>query len=367
MEHYKLLTPGPLTTSEGVRRAMLKDWCTWDEEYKILVQSIRGTLLNLAEADESTYTTVLMQGSGTFCVESVIGSILGEQDTLLVLANGAYGQRIAEIARYLKISYLVHDFGELDPVDPAATDRLLKEHPEVTHVAFVHCETTTGMLNPLEEITGVIAAHNRKIIVDAMSSFGGIPIPVAQLQIDILVSSANKCIQGVPGFGFILIKKELLTASAGNARSLSLDLYAQWHTMENAHGKWRFTSPTHTVRAFYQALLELEEEGGVKRRHERYLVNQHLLVSGMKEISFQPLLDDGHHSPIITTFLYPEAENVNFEAFYYAIKKRGFVIYPGKVTHYNCFRIGNIGEIYPEDIRTLLSVIKEITQKERYQ
>jgi len=356
-QHYKLLTPGPLTTSLSVKQTMLKDWCTWDADYNDIVQEIRRELLQLAGTTDEEYTTVLMQGSGTFSVEAAIGSLLGPDDKLLVLANGAYGQRIATIARYAKIAVHVHDFGETKPVDPQTTGQLLQADPDITHVALVHCETTTGMLNPIESIIPVIKAHGKLCILDAMSSFGGIPIAVGELGIDALVSSANKCIQGVPGFGFVIVKRSVIAGCKGYARSLSLDLYDQWVTMEENHGKWRFTSATHTVRAFRQALTELHDEGGIRARNARYAQNQRMLVDGMRELGYVTLLDDTQHSPIITTFLSPDTPGFSFRAFYDALKVHGLVIYPGKVTDYNCFRIGTIGEVYPDDIQRLLQAM----------
>ena len=355
---YILLTPGPLSTSKTVKATMLRDWCTWDDDYNSIVQEIREELVALAGCEPDEYTAVLMQGSGTFSVESVIGSVIPENGKLLVLANGAYGQRIATIARYLKISVSVLDSGDLEPPCLSELTKRLRADPEITHVAVVHCETTTGMLNPIKEIGEVVKHFGKIFIVDAMSSFGGIPIDVKALGIDFIISSANKCIQGVPGFGFAVAKREEMIKTKGYARSLSLDLYDQWQTMENSKGKWRFTSPTHVVRAFRQALTELNEEGGIEPRFKRYTENQKALVEGMKELGFSPLLVDAYHSPIITTFLSPEEEGFEFKAFYDALKEKGFVIYPGKVTDFQCFRIGNIGEVYPSDIENLLSAIK---------
>lgn len=359
--HYKLLTPGPLTTSATVKETMLRDWCTWDRDYNDIVQDIRKSLLQLADADPITYSTVLMQGSGTFSVESAIGTLIPKEGKLLVLANGAYGQRIATIAQYLNINLTVHDFGETHPVDPEITSKLLQQDKTITHVAFVHCETTTGMLNPIEAIIPVIKEHGKTCILDAMSSFGGIPISLSKLDIDALISSANKCIQGVPGFGFVIIKRSLIQACKGRARSLSLDLFDQWQTMETQNGKWRYTSPTHTVRAFKQAILELVEEGGIEKRYERYRTSQQLLVKGMQALGYSTLLQYEYHSPIITTFLSPEHPDFTFQSFYNALKDHGFVIYPGKVTNFECFRIGNIGEIYPGDIELLLKAVASVS------
>lgn len=359
MNDYLLLTPGPLTTSDTVKQTMLKDWCTWDDEYNLgVVQTIRQQLLELA-GDSEQYTSVLMQGSGTASVESAIGSTIRETDKLLVIANGAYGDRIAEIACYLKIDHQVLNYGETRQPDVKEIDQLLSNDTSITHVAMVHCETTTGILNPIEVIIPMVKSHNRIFILDAMSSFGGIPLNMAQLGVDVLISSANKCIQGVPGFGFVIARRTLLEQCEGVARSLSLDLYDQWQCMEKNHGKWRFTSPTHTVRAFAKALEELAEEGGIEKRHLRYQENQRRLVEGMEALGFKPLLPHQWHSPIITSFYSPDHEAYQFKEFYSRLKTRGFVIYPGKVSNADCFRIGNIGEVYPEDVSRLLEAMKD--------
>jgi len=356
---YLLLTPGPLSTSKTVKASMLNDWCTWDDEYNIIVQDIRKRLVLLATPNTGEYTSVLMQGSGTFVVESVIGSVIPPDGKLLVLANGSYGDRIVQIADYLKINCSVIRFGDLKPVDAHITQEALDSDPDITHVAMVHCETTTGMLNPVEEIGHLVKQAGKCFIVDAMSSFGGIPMDIANWHIDFIISSANKCIQGVPGFGFVVAKKSRMQLVKGLARSLSLDLYDQWETMEKQNGKWRFTSPTHVVRAFRQALDELDDEGGVAMRYRRYRENQQILVAGMQELGFRPLLDKLNQSPIITTFLSPASGDFEFREFYHRLKARGFVIYPGKVTEFDCFRIGNIGEVYPEDIIHLLAAVKD--------
>ncbi|TGV05873.1 2-aminoethylphosphonate--pyruvate transaminase, partial [Mesorhizobium sp. M00.F.Ca.ET.186.01.1.1] len=240
---YLLLTPGPLSTSKSVKAAMLRDWCTWDNEYNDLVQDIRKKLVRLSGNNHDDYTAVLMQGSGSFSVESVVGSAVPADGKLVVLTNGAYGNRLAQMAQVLKVNTVVIDFGEVDEAQPHKLRELLEQDADVTHVAVVHCETTTGMLNPIAEVGKVAKEYGKVFIVDAMSSFGGVAMDVADLQIDFLISSANKCIQGVPGFGFILAKTGELKKCKGQARSLSLDLYDQWETMEKHNGKWRYTSP----------------------------------------------------------------------------------------------------------------------------
>ncbi|WP_379156530.1 2-aminoethylphosphonate--pyruvate transaminase [Paenibacillus sp. sgz5001063] len=350
---YLLLTPGPLSTTSSVKEVMLKDWCTWDSDYKDIVQSIRSKLLRLGHAPEEEYTAVLIQGSGTFGVEAAIGTAVPSGGKLLILANGAYGERIREIASVLGIRHrtLEYAFDQLPATEHLAA--VLEQDPEITHVALVHCETTTGILNPLEALIQVIKKHRKIAIVDAMSSFGGTPIAVGKLGIDYLVSSANKCIQGVPGFSFVICRKSELIECKGQARSLSLDLYSQWQAMDSDPGKWRYTSPTHVVRAFYQALLELEEEGGVEQRCARYTRNQQTLVRLMEQAGFKAHLPVAVQSPFITTFEYPNHAHFTFEAFYRYLKEKGFVIYPGKLSNAQVFRIGTIGDVHLEDIERL--------------
>jgi len=357
---YLLLTPGPLSTSKSVKAAMLRDWCTWDEDYNLkIVQEIRNRLTLLATSMPDLYSTVLMQGSGTFAVESVIGSAIPSSGKLLIIANGAYGTRMIQIAKILKISYETYILPEVSQPDIDKVRKLLEEMPEITHLAIVHCETTTGILNPVREITALAKQYNKTTIVDAMSSFGGIPMDVYEWQIDFLISSANKCIQGIPGFGFIIARKDKLEQCRNQAHSLSLDLYDQWITMEGG-GKWRFTSPTHVVRAFLQALVELEEEGGIEKRYERYSQSQKILVDGMRRIGFSTLLPNSMHSPIITSFLSPENEKYSFNEFYDLLKNNGYVIYPGKISNGDTFRIGNIGVVNPSDMEKLVETIERI-------
>ncbi|WDP92694.1 MAG: 2-aminoethylphosphonate--pyruvate transaminase [Desulfobacter sp.] len=354
---YLLLTPGPLTTTASVKSVMLRDWCTWDREYNDIVENIRKKLVSLA-TDSPGYTAVPMQGSGTFSVEACIGTAVPKEGKLLVLANGAYGRRMAAIADRMGLAWAIQDAGDTAAPDLGALNRILEQDKQITHVAAVHCETTTGMLNPVRDIGRVVLKHGKSFIVDAMSSFGGIPMDMAEIGADYLVSSANKCIQGVPGFGFVIAREAALSRTRGNSRSLSLDLYDQWETMEKGKGKWRFTSPTHVVRAFAAALDELEQEGGVLRRWERYRTNQQILVTGMASLGFTPLLPGPYQSPIITAFYSPDHPEYEFYRFYNRLKEAGFVIYPGKVTELPTFRIGNIGDIFPKDIEGLVLAVE---------
>lgn len=357
MNPYKLLTPGPLTTTYTVKEAMLVDHCTWDDDYKAITQRIRRRLVALARADESRYAAVLLQGSGTYGVESVLTSSV-DDGTLLLITNGAYGKRMVQIAQYAGLHYIEYAVNYNEQPSAQRVAALLQENPAVTHVAMVHCETTSGILNDIACIARVVKEAGRTFIVDAMSSFGGIPIEVQRLGIDFLISSANKCIQGVPGFTFIIANRQALAQTKGRCRSLSLDLYAQFEEMEK-DGKWRFTSPTHTVLAFAKALDELEEEGGIEARYQRYTHNNRQLIEGMRALGFQTYVPDAWQSPIITSFLYPARPSIEFKEMYDYIKDNGYAIYPGKVTAADTFRLGNIGEIYEEDIHKILRLFQQ--------
>lgn len=355
MNSYKLLTPGPLTTTSSVKEVMQFDRCTWDEDYKGITQRIRSRLLTLAGADDKQYTAVLMQGSGTFAVESVMTSVISAEDKVLIIVNGAYGERIVQMAEVIGLNYAKYEVNNDEHPKEETLRTLLEADPGITHIAMVHCETTTGILNPLEMVAGLAGKYEKTLIIDAMSSFGGMEINVAGLGIDYLISSANKCIQGVPGFGFVIARLSKLEACRGIARSLSLDLYDQWRGMEK-DGKWRFTSPTHVVAAFDKALDELAEEGGIPARFKRYRNNNRLLREKLSALGIQAYIPVEKQSPIITTFLYPD-EGFRFDDFYAYVKERGYVIYPGKLTDVDTFRIGNIGEIYEEDIQQLCEII----------
>ncbi|PTI69137.1 2-aminoethylphosphonate--pyruvate transaminase [Staphylococcus succinus] len=357
MAQYKLLTPGPLTTTDTVKNKMLEDRCTWDDEYKNLTQAIREKLLTIGMASAREYTVVLQQGSGSFVVESVLQTALSDEDHVLIISNGAYGERMIKMAQVMKKNVTPVCFPYNETPDVNVLKKILERDDSFTHIAFVHCETTTGILNPIEEICEMAIQKNLKVILDAMSSFGGVPINIPALDIDYLISSANKCIQGVPGFGFVIAKQTSLELCEGNATSVSLDLYDQWKSM-NIDGKWRFTSPTHVVAAFRQAIRELEEEGGVERRYQRYRSNNTYIINEMKKIGFEPYVESAFQSPIITTFLYPN-KTFEFQDFYKYMKERGFVLYPGKLMDKPSFRIGNIGDLHRTDFEILIKIIKE--------
>ncbi|NUQ76752.1 MAG: 2-aminoethylphosphonate--pyruvate transaminase [Polyangiaceae bacterium] len=359
MKSPLLFTPGPLTTSRSVKEAMLLDLGSRDRRFIDVVRGIRGRLLALGGAAEPEYTAVLMQGSGTFGIESVLGSAVPRAGKVLVLSNGAYGERIAEIARVLQIDVEVIATDERRPVDPAAAALALARDTKISHVAAVHCETSTGLRNPVEALGRTVREAGRSLVIDAMSSFGAVPLSLPEIGIDYLISSANKCIEGVPGFSFVLARRAALEGASGNARSLSLDLAAQARGLDG-NGQFRFTPPTHAILAFNQALDELDGEGGVAGRAARYGKNCDVLTRAMKAMGFRLYLDEAFRSHIITSFYCPDHPRFSFDDFYSRLAARGFVIYPGKVSRADCFRIGTIGRIYPADVEALTAAIAEV-------
>src|SRR5437867_1906531 len=355
-----LFTPGPLTTSLSVKQAMLHDAGSWHFEFNALVASIRERLLQIAGlSSEAGWETILLQGSGTFGVEAVFATCVPPHGKVAVLANGAYGERIALMLQHLTIDHVVLRTPENAPTDAAALDRALAADNTITHVAIVHCETTTGILNPVAEIGRIARRYGRAFVVDAMSSFGGMAIDLAAAGIDFLIASANKCLEGVPGFSFVICRRDSLFACDGYARSLSLDLLDQLRGFEK-NGQFRYTPPTHAILAFEQALNELDREGGVMGRAARYRRNHEILVAGMKQLGFRPYLDPAVQSFIISSFYFPESKRFAFDAFYRRLSDKGFIIYPGKITQADTFRIGSIGRLFPSDIEALLSAIQSV-------
>lgn len=355
LEPY-LLTPGPLTTSMATKTAMLRDWGSWDSDFNALTADVCRRLLAVAHA-EDTHVCVPLQGSGTYAVEAALATLLPWDSKTLVLMNGAYGQRMARILKYLGRDFVTLDMGDYLPPPPERVDALLAADDAITHVAVVHCETSSGILNPLAAIADVVRRRKRRLFVDAMSSFGALPVDARELPFDGLASSANKCFEGVPGFGFALLRRDALVRCADNAHSLSLDLYDQWDYLQRT-GQWRFTPPTHVVAAFASALDQHEAEGGAPGRLARYAHNKTVLVEGMRAMGFHTLLDDRWLSPIIVTFHAPGHPNYAFTTFYQAIKRQGFIIYPGKLTQVDSFRIGCIGQLFEGQMQGVLKAIR---------
>jgi 2-aminoethylphosphonate-pyruvate transaminase len=323
-----LLTPGPLTTSLSVKQAMLHDWGSRDEKFIAINARLRERLLDIAGGGDD-YVCVPMQGSGTFAVEAAIGTLVPASGKALILINGAYGKRMAKICEYYRRAYDVLEWPENTPNDPRAVDQRLASDPALTHVLGVHCETTSGILNPVAPIGEVVARHGRRFLIDAMSAFGAIELDARNTPFDAVMASSNKCLEGVPGMGFVIVQEEYLRGCEGNAPSLSLDFYDQWKSME-ANSQWRFTPPVHCIVAFDQAIREHEAEGGVAGRGARYRRNCEILVSGMRALGFETLLPDDLQAPIIVTFHMPADPNFDFKLFYDKLNECGYVIYPGK-------------------------------------
>ncbi len=353
-----LFTPGPLTTSRTVKQAMLRDLGSRDHEFIGIVRDIRRRLVELGGVTEQDYTAIPIQGSGTFGLEAVVSSTIPHGGVLAVVINGAYGRRIAKMARVLGIETRVLEFPENSKPDLEQVEAFLQANTEISTLAVVHCETTTGIVNPVSEIGVLTKAAGVEYFVDAMSSFGAVPLDLARCHIDYMVSSANKCIESVPGFSFVLARLEKLKHTEGYARSLSLDLYDQWRGLE-LNGQFRFTPPTHVLMAFHKALLELEAEGGVQGRAARYEANYCALVKGMRKLGFREYLAPEDQGYIITSFHYPDNANFSFQQFYDFLNARNYVVYPGKVSDADCFRIGNIGRIMESDVKDLLAAIAE--------
>jgi 2-aminoethylphosphonate-pyruvate transaminase len=353
-----LLTPGPLTTSSAVKRAMLRDWGSWDADFRAMTADMRRRLLVLTGDRRDEYDCVPMQGSGSFCVEAMLGSFVPKDGKVLVLANGAYGLRAAQTMQYLGRAFTLIDKGDYLPPRGDEVAAALEADPAITHVIAIHCETSSGILNPVAEISEAVYAKGRKLLIDSMSAFGAIPLDVNEIRYEAMVSSANKCIEGVPGFGFVIAKKSELDAAKGRSHSLSLDVHAQWATLEKT-GQWRFTPPTHVVAAFLEALKMHEAEGGVAARGARYTKNRDVMVAGMRELGFETLLSDRWLSPIIVTFFCPAHENFAFERFYELMKDKGFIIYPGKLTVVESFRVGCIGRMDEHVMRRVVEAARQ--------
>lgn len=358
-----LLTPGPLTTSRGVKLAMLADWGSRDIEFRRVIAEIRARLCELAGAKEG-FECVLMQGSGTFAIEGVLGCFApkGRKKKTLVVMNGAYGERAARILEHIGRPFAVIDKGDSRSPTAREVGRALAHDPDIEWVFVVHCETTSGIVNPVEKIGEVTKEYGRRLIVDAMSSFGALPLDMGAAGIDVMVSSSNKCIEGVPGFAYAICRRDVLEAAKGMCHSVVLDLFDQWQAMEK-NGQFRFTPPTHALVAFHQALKEHAAEGGVTGRGERYGDNRDELISGMRALGFETLLDDVEAGPIIQTFLTPADPNFDFETFYQALRARGYAIYPGKLTKQPSFRIGTIGKLDRKVMRGVVQAIREVLKE----
>jgi len=352
-----LLTPGPLTTALPTRMAMLRDWGSWDSHFNAITATVRARLLDVVNAS-ATHTCVPMQGSGTFSVEAAVNTLVPRDGHVLVLVNGAYGQRLAKLTRMMGRRVSVFETAEDVPTTAADVDRLLSADNSITHVGLIHCETSTGIANPLREIADVVARHNRRLIVDAMSSFGALPIDAQTMPFDAVIAASGKCIEGPPGMAFVIARRAALEQCAGNSTSLSLDVFDQWQYMEKTT-QWRYTPPTHVVAAFAAALEAFVAEGGQPARLARYTRNYETLVSGMAELGFRPFLDPKIQAPIIVTFHAPADPRYTFREFYDSVREKGFILYPGKLTQVETFRVGCIGAIDRDEMRHAVNAVRD--------
>jgi len=353
-----LLTPGPLTTSLRTRQSMLRDWGSWDVDFNTITGRIRERLLQIVSA-AGTHECVPMQGSGTFSVEAAIGTLVPRTGHVLVPQNGAYCQRIARICRVLGRKLTTIDYAENAQVVAGDIERTLAADPTITHVALVHCETSTGILNPLHEIAEVVARHGKGLIVDAMSSLGALEIDARTTPFDAVVAASGKCLEGPPGMGFVIVRRAALERAEGTCHSLALDLYDQWVYMQKTT-QWRYTPPTHVVAAFDAAIAQYLEEGGRPARLTRYAHNCRTLIEGMARLGLRSFLPAAIQAPIIVTFFAPDNPRYNFRDFYNAVKARGYILYPGKLTAVETFRVGCIGQLGEHGIGGAVEAVGQV-------
>jgi 2-aminoethylphosphonate-pyruvate transaminase len=352
-----LLTPGPLTTSLATKTAMLRDWGSWDASFNAVTAAVRKRLCDVIGAPAS-HVCVPLQGSGTFAVEAAVNTLVPRDGHVLVLINGAYGKRLAKLTQMMGRKCTTFETADDVPTTGADVDRLLAADASITHVGLIHCETSTGIENPLRDIADVVQRRGKSLIIDAMSSFGALPIDAGTIAFDALIAASGKCIEGPPGMGFVFVRRSVLERSAGNCTSLALDLHDQWTYMEKTT-QWRFTPPTHVVVAVDAALSQFVAEGGQPARLARYTANCRALVDNMRELGFRPFLDAAIQAPIIVTFHAPADPKYNFKDFYAGVRERGFILYPGKLTEVETFRVGCIGAIGPDEMRAAVHAIRD--------
>ncbi len=353
-----LLTPGPLTTSLRTRQSMLRDWGSWDVDFNKITARVCERLLHIVHA-AGTHECVPMQGSGTFSVEAAIGTLVPRTGHVLVPQNGAYCQRIARICRVLGRTLTTIDYPENAPVAAGDLERALTSDPSITHVALVHCETSTGILNPLQETAQVVARHGKGLIVDAMSSFGALEIDARNMPFDAVVAASGKCLEGPPGMGFVIVRRGTLERCEGNCHSLALDLHDQWVYMQKTT-QWRYTPPTHVVAAFDSAIAQYLEEGGLAARAARYALNCRTLIDGMAGLGLKSFLPAAIQAPIIVTFHAPDSPRYTFKTFYNAVKARGYILYPGKLTTLETFRVGCMGQLGERGIAGAVEAVGKV-------
>jgi 2-aminoethylphosphonate-pyruvate transaminase len=350
-----LLTPGPLTTTLRTKLAMLRDWGSWDSDFIAVTAKVRSSLLDIIHG-QASHVVVPLQGSGTFSVEAAVATVVPPSGHILVLDNGAYCKRAAKISTMMGRKTTAVPTPEDKCISPQALEELLHKDPSITHVVMIHCETGAGVLNPLQAIADVCEKHQKGLIVDAMSSFAALPIDARTTRFDALIAASGKCLEGVPGMGFVFLRKAILPTCEGNNTSLAMDLFDQYTYMEKT-GQWRFTPPTHVLVALSEAIQQFEDEGGQPARLKRYQDNYRTLIQGMEALGFKPYLDPSVQAPIIVTFHAPADPNYEFRKFYELAKKHGFILYPGKLTEIETFRVGCIGAIGPIEMQQAVHAV----------
>lgn len=356
-----LLTPGPLTTSKTVKTAMVHDWGSRDATFIRMNAEVLEQIAALA-GGAGTHVTVPVQGSGTFAVEAMLTNFVPRGGKVLILVNGSYGKRAVKICQYAGRAHAVLETPEDVPPDVERVAAALAADTAISHVFAVQCETTSGILNPIAEIGAVVAQAGRRFLLDAMSAFGALPLDARQTRFDAMAASSNKCLEGVPGIGYVVCRTEALEETKGNATSLSLDLHDQW-TVMTATKQWRFTPPLQVIAALHRAIEEHAAEGGVAGRGARYASNCRILVEGMRALGFETLLPDRLQAPIIVTFHMPRDPRFDFQHFYDSLKALGYVIYPGKLTVAESFRIGCIGRLSADHMHGALEAVSQVLNK----
>ena len=352
-----LLTPGPLTTTLRTKLAMLKDWGSWDADFNAVTAELRSQLLAIVHGHD-THVVVPMQGSGTFSVEAAVATLVPRTGHVLVPDNGAYCKRAAKLSQMMGRKASVMACPEDAPVSAQEVEARLKADASITHVILIHCETGTGVENPLAEVAAVCERLGKGLIVDAMSSFAALPIDARKIHFEALVAASGKCLEGVPGMGFVFVRKTVLDGCAGNSQSLAMDLHDQHVYMEKT-GQWRFTPPTHVVVALAEAVQQFVEEGGQPARLARYTDNCKVLIDGLGALGFKPFLRPEVQAPIIVTFHAPAHPAYDFKRFYAGAKQRGFMLYPGKLTQVETFRVGCIGAIGRHQMREAVNAVAD--------
>lgn len=355
-----LLTPGPLSISLKTREAMLKDWGSWDSDFNQITARVRERILGIVNGHGS-HECVPLQGSGTFSVEAAIGTLVPTGGHVLIPNNGAYCVRMTRICRILNRVVTQLDYAEDAAINAADIDEALRRDPSITHVALVYCETSAGILNPLDDIAKVVERHGKRLIVDAMSAFGALPIDAQKIRFDAVIAASGKCLEGPPGMGFVVLRKEALLECEGRSHSLALDLYDQWVYMQKTT-QWRYTPPTHVVAALDAAIEQYLAAGGREARLKTYQQNCHQLITGMKRLGMKPFLPSEIQAPIIVTFHAPQSPNYQFKSFYEAVKAKGYILYPGKLTQLETFRVGCMGQLGADGMLGAINAIEEVVK-----